>query len=444
MRGKEIKAKNVLSIFIVVTFIVFLISNNGSSLDLLTAVQMAKKVSPQLLASKFEHQATLTLPKQARASLLPQITTTYSWARLDYHTAPPTYFDYNSYNFKITLQQSIINLPYWVEYSQSKVKTNMSELKLINDELDLIRQVSEAYFEVLYATDYLNVLLEEKKALGAYLEMIKKLYEKGEATLTDVHDVEAKYSDVIFRIVSQEKNLHAAKSKLSGFIGESDFEIKPLSENFILKELDPADIESWKTLAKKKSPIINYYLKAQELAEQEIKKQSYTAYPKVDLIASYTKSTSVEYLRTEPISYSLIGFQISLPIFTGGYITAKKEEAIEKSKQVDAQYKKVLVDLNQQITESFFGVKTAYAQILAAETALRAAKIALESTKKGFEAGLRTIVDLLDAESNHHKAKYNLVKARYDYLKNYISLKYYTGILSDSDIEEINKWISRN
>lgn len=434
--------KIITSLFLLI--LIFLCNFNKTQvfcLDLLTAVEKAKKADPRFSSVFHEYRAVLTLPKQSRASLLPQVSTAYSRVKINYYSAPANYFDYYSYNFRISLQQPILNLPAWVDYSQSKIKTYMAESKLNDEELNLIKRVTDAYFDLLYAIDYLKVLQEEKKAIFEQLQMVKKLFSAGEATLTDVNDAEARYSDVLFRIVSAEKNLYSAKNNLARLIGETPEDLMVLSEEVEFKEVEPSKVEDWVEFAKKRSPIIKYYLQAKEIAEKEISKQTFTAFPRIDFIAYYTKSTAIEYLRTAPITYSLIGIQISIPLFTGGYISAKKEEAREKFLQAKKDFERAVSDVTQQVVDYFFATKSAYAQIYAGVTALNASKLALDSTKKGYKAGIRTIVDVLNAESNYYQAKLNLLKAKYEYIKNLIALKYTCGILSYEDIIEVNNWL---
>lgn len=426
------------------TFFIFFYSlckGQVLALDLLSAIEKAKKFDPEFSSAIHEYRAALTLPKQSRASLLPQISTNYSRMKINYFSAPSNYFDYYAYNFRIGLQQSILNIPAWIDYSQSKIRTYMAEHKLTEEELDLIKRVSKAYFDLLYAEDYLKVLQEERKAIFEQLQMVKKLYSAGEATLTDVNDAEARYSDVLFRIVSAEKELYSAKNNLARLIGETPENLATLSEEVEFKEIEPLRVEDWIENAKKNSPVIKYYLRAKEAAEKEISKQTFTAFPKIDFIAYYTKSTTIEYLWTTPITYSLIGIQISMPIFTGGYISAKKEEAREKYLQAEKDYEKAISDVTQQVVDYFFATKSAHAQIYAGMSALTAAKLALDSTKKGYQAGLRTIVDVLNAQSNYYQAKLNLLKAKYEYIKNLIALKIACGILGYKDIVEINSWL---
>lgn len=435
--------KLVTSLTLIIIFIFLVFASFLYALDFLTAILKAKNYDPRFLASKHEYLSALTLPKQSRAFLLPQINTFYSRFKIDYHTASPAYFDYYAYSFRLQLQQSLFNLVFWEEYFQSKLKVNLAEQRLSEAELDLVRRVSEAYFSSLLAQEKLKVLEEERRALESQLRLAKALFQAGEGTLTDIYDVEARLAELEFRRLSAEKELITAKNNLARFIGEEPQEISPLREDLPLPELFPLEPEFWKKLAQVHNPLIKYSQNFRELARREISKQGYYAYPKVDLVASYIKSSTVEYLRTAPITYSTFGIQVSMPLFTGGYISAKKEEALEKFRQADKEYERAVSEVLHQVLEHFFGAQSAYAKIQASQVYLRFAELSLESTKKSYQAGLRTFIDVLNAEAFYYQAKQNLLQAKIDYLKNLLALKSICGNLTMADLENFNRYFSK-
>lgn len=80
-------------------------------------------------------------------------------------------------------------------------------------------------------------------------------------------------------------------------------------------------------------------------------------------------------------------------------------------------------------------------KIKALREAVRAQEISVESNKKGYEAGIRTITDILNAQKDYYTAKRNLAEARALYVVNIVDLKAYSGLLSDSDVMLINRWL---
>jgi outer membrane protein len=56
-------------------------------------------------------------------------------------------------------------------------------------------------------------------------------------------------------------------------------------------------------------------------------------------------------------------------------------------------------------------------------------------------AGVRTTIDVLNAERELQQVRIRLLKAKYDSLMNIVRLKAHAGTLSGDDLLEINQWL---
>lgn len=426
---------NILSIFFLGSFCY--------ALDFFEAYNKAKTHDPQYLSVYYEHRANMTLTEQAVSRVLPQINASYTLSNYRFITGEPIYRDYSAEQTNVSMQQAVLNFPAIIEIKQSDVRVRASESKLKNAEQNLIKRVSEAYFDLLYAEEYLRVIKEEKKAIEEQLNMIKKLFSAGEATLADVHDAEAKLYDVLFREVEAEKNLYAKKKALARIIGEEPENLSILSEELPVEKLIPEELQKWIDISQENNPVIKFYLLQKEVADDELRKQKAQWLPSLSIFSAYSKTNTRDYLEVKPLSYLTLGFQVNLNILSGGYITAKIKEAKERVMQAQKDYEKAVSDVSQGVVESFFGVKSAIAGIASSKASVRASELALVSTKKGYEAGIRTFVDILNAESNFYKAKLNYLRANYDYIKNLVDIYFYSGLISEEHALKINSWLKR-
>ena len=84
------------------------------------------------------------------------------------------------------------------------------------------------------------------------------------------------------------------------------------------------------------------------------------------------------------------------------------------------------------------------AQITALEQAVASTMLQLESTRLGQEVGVRTSVDVLDAEQKLVGAKNELYKAVYNTLYSKLQLLATTGKLSNKDIKDVGNLIIQN
>jgi len=177
----------------------------SSALDLLGAYQKAKMHDPEYRSAYYDYKATLTFKDQSVSKVLPEISASYSVSRYRFTEAGWQYIDYTSKALVFSVRQNIFDLPSFIEIKQSVQRGDAGGLQFKNAEQNLIKKVSDAYVDLLYAEEALNVVKEEKKAIEAQLNMAKKLFKAGEASLTDIHDAEAKYYNVEYRVVDAEK-----------------------------------------------------------------------------------------------------------------------------------------------------------------------------------------------------------------------------------------------
>jgi outer membrane protein len=84
-------------------------------------------------------------------------------------------------------------------------------------------------------------------------------------------------------------------------------------------------------------------------------------------------------------------------------------------------------------------LNSSIAQVKAYEQALSSSQTQLESTQTGYDVGIRTSVDVLNAQQQLFAAKRDLLEARYQYLMNIIRLKSAAGVVSDTDLADINQ-----
>ena len=92
-----------------------------------------------------------------------------------------------------------------------------------------------------------------------------------------------------------------------------------------------------------------------------------------------------------------------------------------------------------QTREAFLGVTSGLGQIKALRQAVESSQLQLESTKLGQEVGVRTAVDVLNAEQQLAAAQRDLAQAVYNTILNQLKLKAAVGKLAEADLADINR-----
>ena len=96
-----------------------------------------------------------------------------------------------------------------------------------------------------------------------------------------------------------------------------------------------------------------------------------------------------------------------------------------------------------QTRQNYVGVTSGIAQVRALEAALTSSQSALDSTRLGREVGVRTQVDVLNAQQQLFSARRDLAQAKYNYIMSTLKLKASVGRLTEADVVAVNAWLER-
>jgi outer membrane protein len=80
--------------------------------------------------------------------------------------------------------------------------------------------------------------------------------------------------------------------------------------------------------------------------------------------------------------------------------------------------------------------------VKALKQAYNSSTIALDATRAGFEVGTRTSVDVLISLRETFRTLRDYAGSRYEYLINTLKLRQAAGILEESDMHKINRWLT--
>ena len=94
------------------------------------------------------------------------------------------------------------------------------------------------------------------------------------------------------------------------------------------------------------------------------------------------------------------------------------------------------------VRQSYLGLTSGVASVAAQQQALKSAETTLASTKLGLEVGVRTNLDVLNAQQQVTQVQRDLALARYNTLLNELRLKAATGVLSEDDIRSTNAYLT--
>jgi outer membrane protein len=130
-----------------------------------------------------------------------------------------------------------------------------------------------------------------------------------------------------------------------------------------------------------------------------------------------------------------------VPIFSGGGIEAGVDSAIAKYHVSLEKRNEKLREIEREIRTAYLQLKTSYARMASTAKEVDAREKVTEGQSKNYQLGVITIVDLLEVKKDLLKSYFELSKSRYEYVKQWVALKLWSGSLQRSDVEEINGWL---
>lgn len=415
--------------------------------DLLETYHAARNQDAVFAAARAAQRAGQEKLPQGRALLMPSMNLTansaYNDYSVQYHSATPAPVNsqYNNHGYGVTVVQPLFNQTKWVSYSESKIQVEQTEAQFGNAEQDLILRVAQAYFDVLIAQDSVQLAAAQRNAITEQLEQARRNFEVGTATITDTHEAQARYDLVSAQEIAAQNRLEISKRALQSITHAPTGELRQLGQQFLLEEPQPSDMEKWVDEAQQRNRQLAIVQAAADLAEQEVKRNRAGHYPTLDLVANYSENFAnggSQGVGSDSRTSS-IGVQLNLALYQGGAIQSRQREAEANRDRAREELENARRNTALQARQAYLGVVNGIAQVKALQQALKSSESLLQASKLGQEVGVRTNLDVLNAQQQFYSTRRDLYQAEYGYLISRLQLKAAAGTLAEEDLALVNK-----
>lgn len=379
---------------------------------------------------------------QGRAGLLPQASLNANVLNNDTQSSVFGDKNYTSKRVGVTVIQPIYRKQNWEQYEQAKQQVSVAEAQLASAAQDLILRTAQAYFDVLQSQDNINFVRAQKAAIGEQLAQAKRSFEVGTATITDSNEAQARSDLANAQEIAALNDLQIKQRALQRIIGKLPPKLAVLGDKLQLAPPNPANMDEWIARAEQGSPALKAQRAGYEIARREVERNRAGHYPTLDAVASYSDNRNQNFGAFQVNAKSaVIGVELNLPLYQGGLVGSRVREAVanQDKARADLEDARRQVDLNT--SQAYLGVTSGEAQVKALEQALLSSQTSLNSTQLGLEVGVRTTVDVLNAQQQLYSAKRDLAAARYNYILSNLRLKAAAGTLSETDLSEVDKWL---
>ncbi len=302
---------------------------------------------------------------------------------------------------------------------------SMREQLQVVQEMVLLN-VDRTYYAVLRANELVRLTEQETKTNELLKDRVKALADSNLKSSLDVSIQEATLAQTRLLMIDAAGHLKETLADLMAAMGSRDEPDFKLAEDFTIQPLTESS-QSFEAKAFSQRPDLIAMRFERDAALKYAAAQGAARLPTVSAIAAGGGSPYHEGNLSE--TYGMIGVNVSIPLFTGGRLTAQQKEAQLKAKAVEQQLEDRETLALRDVRTAWINAQTAFKKIQVSKEYLDAASKAFDLAQSLYVAGTSSIVELSQADLQRIQAQIALINARYEFLTKLSILAYQIGDL---------------
>ncbi len=331
-----------------------------------------------------------------------------------------------------------------VNIEQADAAVKLAEIGVEAARQDVILRLAQAYFDVLLAQDALALVGAQKAAVSEQLAQAKRNFEVGTATIVDTNEAQARYDQVLAQEVAAQNDLETKRWALRAVVGRYETNLKGLRPGVNPDAPNPSNMDAWVSQADNKGFAVRLAQQQVAVSQWEIERNKRTNDWTLDLVSSAGMSVasgSAGNNANQTGRNGAIGVQFAKPLFTNGATDSRIREALANVEKLRNDIETARRAAAQSTRAAYLGVVSGISGVQAQQQALKSAEVVLASTRLGLEVGVRTNLDVLNAQQSIFAVRRDLASARYNAIVNTLRLKAATGTLDEPDVVSANAYL---
>jgi outer membrane protein len=349
---------------------------------------------------------------------------------------------FENYRYGVDARQPIFRQQNLIQIDQATTQVSIADKQLNVAQQALMLRTTQAYFDVLMAQDRIDLIVAQKTAIAGQLAQAQANFDLGTATITDANEAQARYDLVVAQEIAALNEFEIAKHAVQAITGQLPQRLANVKLQLKANEMG-LSMATWQELALLNNLNIQIQQDTAKLADQEIARNQAGHLPTLDAVASYTNSyangTISRFGAGNELQVGSIGLQLQIPLYEGGAVSSRVRQAQLNKQRAQDDLTAVRRQTELDTQRAYLNLSSSIAQLKALDQAVISSQSQLDATQLGYQVGVRTIVDVLNAQQQFFSAKRDVAQARYNYLINIIRLKAAAGVVAAADLVDINQ-----
>ena len=403
-------------------------AQNTLTLTLDKALEIALDENPTLKVAAEEIALKKVASKEAWQSLLPEASLNGS---LD-HTIKAAEMKLNDMSFKMgqdgtnTANAGLsINLPLFAPavyraMSMTKTDIELAVEKSRASELDLINQVTKAYYQLMLAQDSYEVLQGSYKLAEDNFNVVNAKYQQGAVSEFDKISAEVQMRSIKPNVISAANAVTLAKLQLKVLMGiTADVDIKTDDNLTNYESMLFANQLKEEDMSLDNNTTMKQFELNMKLLEKNVKSLRTNFIPTLSMSFSYQYQSlynpNINFFDYTWSNSSSLMFNLSIPLYRASNFTKVKSARIQM-RQLDWNRIDTERKLNMQVVSYRNNMTASSEQVVSNKENVMQAEKAVQIAGKRYEVGKGTVLELNSSQVSLTQAQLTYNQSIYDYL----------------------------
>ena len=403
-------------------------AQNTLTLTLDKALEIALDENPTIKVAAEEIALKKVASKEAWQSLLPEASLNGS---LD-HTIKAAEMKLNDMSFKLgqdgtnTANAGLsINLPLFAPavyraMSMTKTDIELAVEKSRASELDLINQVTKAYYQLMLAQDSYEVLQGSYKLAEDNFNVVNAKYQQGAVSEFDKISAEVQMRSIKPNVISAANAVTLAKLQLKVLMGiTADVDIKTDDNLTNYESMLFANQLKEEDMSLDNNTTMKQFELNMKLLEKNVKSLRTNFIPTLSMSFSYQYQSlynpNINFFDYTWSNSSSLMFNLSIPLYRASNFTKVKSARIQM-RQLDWNRIDTERKLNMQVVSYRNNMTASSEQVVSNKENVMQAEKAVQIAGKRYEVGKGTVLELNSSQVSLTQAQLTYNQSIYDYL----------------------------
>ncbi len=390
------------------------------------AIELALSDNPTMKVAEKEIELKEVSKKEAWQNLLPTVTLdgTISYnikvaeMKTSFGSFKMGFDDSNTWNGALQVVLPLYAPAVYKTMSLTESDLQLAVEKSRGSKIDLVNQVTKAYYQLMLAQDSYDVLNENYRLAETNFNVVNAMYEQGRVSEYDKISAEVQKNSAWPSVISGRNAVEIAKLQLKVLMGITadvnlviDDNLKNHEEEMALTAATSIDLTNNSTLRQidMQGELLN--------KQRKLLKTSFI--PTIALVGSYQyqsmSNTNWEFYHFNWSNASSLTLSVSIPIYKASNFTGLKTNKIQQYQLAETRLNTERM-LNMQAKSFIDNMEKSAEQLESNKKAVELAEKGLEISQKRYDVGRGTILELTNSQVSLTNVKLSYNNTIYDYL----------------------------